>query len=145
MTKKLTSSAAMFALLIIAGTSTAQAESCVAAVRALVSWATVKNIPTTGNNGGYTMKASAQKNGYTVNGSAAKCSDSKPCVLVYPTNYGSGIDKTYGHVAVLRSDKSSKGTYALTDSNGVCGGAGSYRVSCSKSVDLSKASVIHPK
>ncbi len=141
MNKRLITSIVTFFLPIIAGA--AQAEECVAAVRALVPWATVNNIPTTGNGlGAYTMKASAQKNGNTVNNSAANCSDANPCILVYPPDYGSYIPIETGHVAVLRSDKNSDGTYALTDSNGVCKG---YRASCNKYVDLSKAAVIHPK
>lgn len=124
-----------------AGAGNALAESCVAAVRALVPWATVANIPTT-NSAADTMAANAKARGYKVDRSPSKCSASEPCILVYPSTYGSGINKTYGHVAVLRSDKDSKGKATIQDSKGICGGT---RKTCQTTPKRDKVSVIHPK
>jgi hypothetical protein len=131
----------MVASLLFATSVWAASESCVSCVRALVSWATTKNIPTT-NNAADSMASNAKNNGFTVNNSASGCSSSKPCILVYPRTYGNGIDSSYGHVAVLKSDKNSKGTVTITDSNGICGG---YRKTCSTTPNWNKVKVIHPK
>lgn len=117
-------------------------EQCVAAVRALVSWATTKNIPTDSSGAADSMAVSAKKNGFPVNNSSAGCSASKPCILVYPRTYGSGINSKYGHVAVLKSSADSKGKVTIQDSNGICGGD---RKTCTTTPNFSKASVIHPK
>lgn len=121
------------------GSGLARAEQCVDAVRALVSW--TKNIPLT-NGAADSMGTNAKKNGFSVNNNPSSCSSKKPCVLVYPRTYGHLINSTYGHVAVLQSDKNSKGTVTITDSNGICGGT---RKQCSTTPQWNNVSVIHPK
>lgn len=108
------------------------AEQCTDAVHALLQW--TKNIR--GNADQWDENANAL--GFTVNHSSAGCSNKTPCVLVYPKNYGHGIDSHYGHVAVLYGCGN---TCNIQDSNGVCNGK--TRAICSKSVDFKKALVIH--
>lgn len=137
MNKKMMSLTAVTTILL-AMSGTASAEECVAGVRALVPWSS--NIPTSApTNGAATMISNASARGYSVNHSASGCSSTKPCLLVYPTNYGNGISTKYGHVAALYSSTS---PYKIADSNGICGG---NRKSCSTAANLTKAWVIHPK
>ena len=140
-TKKLVKIISVAMISFLALTGKAQAEQCVTGVRALVDWATTKNIPTT-RDAADSMAANARAKGFTVDNSASGCSSSKPCILVYPRNYGKGIDSTYGHVAVLISDRNSKGAVTITDSNGLCGGV---RKTCTVTPrKWNLVSVIHP-
>lgn len=113
-----------------------KSEQCVDAVWVLVGWS--KDFKGSGAAENWTN--AAKKKGYSVNHDAGGCSDRKPCVVVYPKDYGSGINKKYGHVAALYGCGS--GSCKLQDSNGVCGG---YRSDCKKSINFRKAWVIHPK
>ncbi|ELS31211.1 hypothetical protein [Pseudanabaena biceps] len=135
-------SAVALSTLFLATAGAANAEECVTGARAMVSWATQSNIPTLAPTyGAATMVTSATKNGYRVDNNPAGCSDSKPCLLIYPKTYGNSINTTYGHVAVLYS-KTSNNRYNIADSNGICGGD---RKRCTTSPNFSKALVIHPK
>lgn len=120
-------------ILLIFLDGAAFAEQCTDGVHALLPW--TKNIHGNADQ----WEDNAKKMGFKVNRSHAGCSDKKPCVLVYPRNYGHGINSTYGHVAVLYGCGSK---CKIQDSNGVCGGT---RARCSKGVDFGKAKVIHPK
>lgn len=113
------------------GSDPASAEQCVDGVRALVPW--------TKNAKGAADTWVTQFPKSKVNQSTTGCAANTPCVLVYPHTYGSGIDRSNGHVAVLKgcSGKSCD----IQDSNGICGG---NRKSCQTKPDFTRVSVIHP-
>jgi surface antigen len=130
----------LIAVLVFCVTATAaRADSgCVQGVHATLSWtSTIK-----GN--AVDWPAAARKLGFTVDHSSGACTSSKPCVVAYPPSYGSGIDKTYGHVAVLYSCSGS--SCMIGDQNGICGTATTFKkCSSAKTINFSSASVIHPK
>jgi hypothetical protein len=109
----------------------AVAEQCVDGVRGLVIW--TKNA----KGAAYTWKT--QFPGHTVDSNASGCTAAKPYVLVYPKSYGGGINRTNGHVAVLKGCVGA--TCSITDSNGICGGD---RKSCQTKPDFRIVNIIHP-
>lgn len=123
--------AAGLTMVAVSFATSALAEQCTSGVHALVPWSSVIT--------GYAKDwaKNAEKLGFTVDKNPSGCTASDPCVLVYQPSYGSGIDKTYGHVAAFY------GGTQIADSNGICKGT---RTHCNSSPNFAKAvNVIHPK
>ena len=109
--------------------SPAFAEQCTDGVHALLSWTNVIK----GNANQWVDRAKSL--GFKVNHSPKDNT-----VLVFPPNYGHGINSTYGHVAVLRDTDKKKG-FLIQDSNGIAGG--DRKTKWIQSIDFGKVHIIH--
>ncbi len=104
-------------------------EQCTDGVHEMLSWTN----DITGN--AYQWAECARRKHYRVDHSP-----DNDCVIVYPPNYGNGVNPTYGHVAVLRKILGNN-YYLIQESN-----SGNGDKSTRKSrLDLNRVQIIHPR
>jgi surface antigen len=111
--------------------ATSYAEQCTQGVHEILSW----THKITGN--ACQWPKNAKKLGFKVNHTPKDNT-----VLVFPPDYGHGIDREYGHVAVLLEIDKKKG-FLIQDSNGIAGGDKGTK--WLKQIDFTKVEVIHQK
>lgn len=122
---------ALAGLVLVSLAAPVLAEQCTEGVHEMLPWTS----KITGN--AFEWPEKAKSLGFKVNHTPKN-----DTVLVYPKNYGSGINSQYGHVAVLRNVDKKKG-FLIQDSNGIAGGDKATK--WVKHVNFDLVQVIHRK